>query len=476
MNRTHLIFFFVFANLCISAQERLGITNSNYYCTAGIHLNPTASVDARTYMQLHLAGANFYIKTNFAYLPDFSIRQIRNIPEPLRTEGGSKKYLYLNASIEGPSFVMSKRTYGVGFFTRVRMVMDMRRVSYELASALLNGQAFVSAENRDLLGQNFKNAKFSSLSWAEYGVNFGKMIRRKKDIIISVAGNLKYLTGINIMYANILEFNSYNDGNGAFGVSSLNAKVLRNQLQWKSGRGLGMDLGITYKIMEGYVDKYYANSRMSNCDYVDYKCKVGLSLRDAGYVRFKGAGNTDTRVVGSGHFDPSRIDTAFVEAIEYNFKNTTVTGKPILACLPTALTGQFDYNFDNSVYLNFTVVKNLVPTRITGVQSPDLLSVCPRFEVLPLEIAMPLTLQKFRYPQLGLALRLRSLVVGMDNIFPLFMKTDTYGFNLYFSIAVTIFRNPACAGKRISVSDCSPFKSGKNKIKKKKNTMSNRKR
>lgn len=474
MRTIFFIFSFLTVHFRLPAQERLGITNSNYYCTAGIQLNPSASVDARTYMQLHLAGANFYAKTNFAYLPDFSIRQVRNLPEPVRTKGDNKKFLYLNASVEGPSFVMSKRTYGIGFFTRVRMVMDMRRVSYELASTLLNGQGFTSIENRDLLGQDFKNAKFSSMSWAEYGVNFGKIIKRQQDILITVGGNLKYLTGINIMYANIIEFNSYNDGNGSFGISSLNAKVLRNQSRWKSGRGLGMDLGVTYKIMEGYVDKYYANSRLSNCDYVDYKCKVGLSLRDAGFIRFKGGGNTDTRVTGSGYFDPTRIDTAFVEAIQYNFKNTTEIGKPILASLPTALTGQFDYNFDNSVYLNFTVVKNLVPTRATGVQSPDLLSVCPRLELLPVEIAMPLTFQKFRYPQLGLALRVRSIVVGMDNVFPLFMKRDTYGINLYFSIAATLFRNPACATKRIRVSDCSPFKSGRNKIKKKKNSMSNR--
>jgi hypothetical protein len=294
------------------------------------------------------------------------------------------------------------------------------------------------------------------------------MVKRKQDVLITVGGNLKYLTGVNIIYANLIKFDSYNNDNGTFGVNDLEAKIVRNDSRWNSGKGVGLDLGITYKIMEGYVDKYYANSKQSNCNYVDYKCKIGLSLRDAGFVRFKG-NTTKTKVSGSGYFDPYRSDTSIYDAVKYNFKNTTEYGKPILASLPTALTGQFDYNFDNSIYLNVTAVKNLVPTRVTGVQSPDLLSICPRVEFRQFEFALPLTFQKFIYPQLGFGLRYRSFVVGMDNMFPLFLKRNTYSFNAYVSLAITIFRNPACKTRSASVSDCPKYpKPGKNKIKNRK--------
>lgn len=466
MKKPLLFFLIFFTTLEYSAQERFGITNSNYYSTAAIQLNPSASVDSRTYMQLHLVGFNAFAKTNFAYLPNFNVRQITNIPEPVRTSGDNKKFLYVNSSLEGPAFVISKRTYGAGFFIRARSVFDMRRVSYELASTLLNGQGLAAPENRDLLGQNFRNAKFSNMSWVEYGVNFGKMIKRQQDVLISVGGNLKYLTGINILYTNIIEFNSYNNDNGSFGISSLNAKVLRNDPHWKAGKGAAFDLGITYKIMEGYVDKYYANSKLSNCNYVDYKCKIGLALRDIGFVRFKGQ-TTDTRVTGGGYFDPYRSDTAFVEAIEYNFKNTTTQGKPIWAWLPSSLTGQLDYNFDNSIYLNVTAVKNLVPTQITGVQGPDVLAITPRAEFRQFEFALPLSFQRYRYPMLGFGIRFRSFVVGVDNMFPLFMSRNTYGIGVYASLAISLFRNPACNTKRMSISDCPRYKkNGKNKVKK----------
>jgi hypothetical protein len=472
MKKIRLIFFLIFPVHFTNAQERLGITNSNYSSVNSIQLNPSSSVDSRVYMQLNLVGLNLYAKTNFAYLPDFNIQQVVNPPPLVRSTIRNKKFLYANASIEALSFVISKRTYGAGFFIRGRGVMDMRHVSYELAGALLNGQGVDLAKNRDLLGQNFKNAKFSSMSWAEYGINFGKMIRRNRNILITAGGNLKYITGISLTYMNILKFDSYNDNKGAFGINDLDAKTLYNQPGWNTGRGLGLDLGITYKVMEDNVGKYYANSKLSNCDFVDYKYKIAFSLRDAGYIRFKG-NTTQTSVNGSGHYDPTRVDTTFIKAIQHDFNSNTKTGSPILASLPTALTGQFDKNFDNYIYLNVTVVKNLVPTRITGVQGPDLFSICPRFEMRQMEVALPLTFQKFIYPQLGLGLRFRSLVIGVDNIFPVFMKVNTYGINFYFSLAVSLFRNSACDTKRAGVSDCPRYKkTGKSRPKRRKNFSS----
>lgn len=474
MKKVTFIFLYTFLFLSNRAQERLGISNSNYYSTAAIQLNPSASVNSKTYMQCHLAGFNVFAKTNLVYLPDFTVAQLSNPPDFMRKEGNGKKFLYLNGSLEALSFVISKRTYGAGFFIRGRSVMDMRRVSYELANVLLDNWRFTA--DRNLQGQNFKNAKISNMSWVEYGLNFGKMIKRQQDVLITLGGNLKYLTGINIMYTNILDFNGYNHADGSFEVRNINAKMLSNSARWRAGRGLGLDLGITYKVMNGYVDKYYANSKLSNCKYVDYKYKIGLSLRDAGFIRFRG-GTEDTRIIGSGHFNPDGSDTTFSDALKYNFNSTTVSERPILASLPTALTAQFDYNFNNYIYFNVTAVKNLVPVQVTGVQSPDLLSVCPRVEFRQIEVGMPLTLYRFIYPQLGFALRYRSFVAGVDNVFPLFLPNNTYGLNLYVSLAVSVFRNSACDVKRTSVSDCPRYKrTGKNKPKKRKNFSSGGKR
>jgi hypothetical protein len=457
----HIITSLCIAACCLSgsAQERLGITNSNYYSTASIHLNPASSVDNRTYMQLHLLGMNAYAHNNFAYLPGFSIRQVTNPPELAQRDRGRRNYLHLNASAEGPAFIISKRTYGAGFFVRARSVSNMRKVSYDMFSAVLGSGLLNSGESRQLGDQNIRRAWLSTMSWAEYGLNFGKMLVRDRSRMISLGGNLKYLTGIHLLHGYIREF-SHQAGNASHQVGQLDASFRSTDPIWNSARGIGIDLGITYKKMEDYVDRYYAHSRLSNCGYVDYRYKIGLSLRDAGFIRFNNS-TFHTRVNGSGYYNPNQRDTTFLEAVAANFNSTTTRGAPMMASLPTVLSGQFDYNFDNWIYLNVTLMKNLVPGRLNGTQGPDLLSVCPRFEMRQVEVALPFTLYRFIHPQLGLGLRYRSFVLGTDNLFPFFMKRDTYNMNIYVSLAVSIFKNPACKSRRASVSDCPKYPKGK---------------
>ncbi len=93
-------------------------------------------------MQLNLVGVNVYAKTNFGYLPNFKMTQIVNPPLIERSPTKLKTFLFLNAEANGPSFMISKRTYGLGFFMRARAVVDARRIPYELATALLNGEIF----------------------------------------------------------------------------------------------------------------------------------------------------------------------------------------------------------------------------------------------------------------------------------------------------------------------------------------------
>jgi hypothetical protein len=114
------------------------------------------------------------------------------------------------------------------------------------------------------------------------------------------------------------------------------------------------------------------------------------------------------------------------------------------------------------------LVKNIVPVRWVGVQSPNLLSICPRYEFRHFELAMPLTFHRFLYPQLGFAFRLRSFVLGFDNVFPLFVKKNTYGLGVYVNLGISLYRNPACRGSAPSIADCPTNVLTKSTIKRKK--------
>lgn len=437
----------------LSAQEKLGIANSNYSSSNSIFLNPTSSADSKTYMQFNIIGLNAYAFTNAGYLPDFSVWQILKtgaLPTPTLSTIKLKQFAYLNASVDGPSFVMSKRNYGLGVFVRARSTADIKNLPFELVTTILNEDPSSTLPKEDDI--NVRNLKAANMTWVEYGGNFAYMVKKNRQNIWTLGGNLRRLTGINVFYANLLQTKGrYNDT--LVKLDTLRGKLNYNQPAWNSGKGWGLDIGVTYKKMLENAESYYAHSTQSNCKHIDYKYKLSATLRDVGYINFKKGGNKGS-VNASGYFYVSSFDTSLAYTLEKNFTSTLTTNVPVLASMPTNLVLQGDWNFENGMYLNATFIKNLIPNRVVGVQGANLISIAPRFELKQFEVAMPLTFQRFIYPQLGLALRYRTFVLGFDNVFPLVYKKNTYGLNVYFSLGFSLFKNKACNTKSLSVANC----------------------
>ena len=69
IRRISVILFLGSSFTCSFSQEKLGIANSNFHPTSSIFLNPSSSVDSRTFAQLNLIGLNAFMVTNQMYLP-----------------------------------------------------------------------------------------------------------------------------------------------------------------------------------------------------------------------------------------------------------------------------------------------------------------------------------------------------------------------------------------------------------------------
>src|SRR4051812_35952878 len=110
--------FFLGSFFSALAQEKLGIANSNYQSTSSIFLNPSSSVDSRTFIQFNLIGLNAYAYTNQVYMPDFSIPRVLTgyNHQPAIITTNSKKFLYGNFSVDAPALVISHRRIGIGLF------------------------------------------------------------------------------------------------------------------------------------------------------------------------------------------------------------------------------------------------------------------------------------------------------------------------------------------------------------------------
>ena len=440
--------------LLATSQEQFGNSLSNFMPTAGIFLNPSSSSDAHVYMQLNLAAAGAFAFSNGAYLPSFSVWRLKRahgeIQYPKASTFKVNKFCYANAFANGPAFVISKRNYGAGIYILARSVIDVRGLPYPLANMLMQQNPYNNPPSTYQI--NKRNIKAANLSWIEYGGNFSYIIRKKQKELISIGGNIKYISGINIFYFNVLHVKGYYNDT-LVNVDEVNAKLRKNQAAYNSGKGMGIDVGISYKKMLKNIETYYPHSTQSNCGYIDYKYKAALSLRDAGYVRFK----NNTTVADFKNAGYYRIDTGakMTQAAITNSLNGLLSTGAITAALPINLCAQFDFNFENGFYASALLVKNLLPNRFTGVAAPNILAFSPRFETKNIEVALPITLQKFLYPQLGMALRYRSFLVGFENLFPLLFMKNTYGLGVYTKLAITLYKNPACR-KSARVVDCPP--------------------
>ena len=444
MRRIFIIFISILFCFPASAQEKLGVANSNYSSTNSIFLNPSSSVDSWTLAQLNLVGANIYMMNNIAYLPQFSVWAAKNgdFKDPVLSTINLKKFVDFKVEINGPAFVFSNKEIGAGIFVRGRVEGSVTNVPQELVDLALSKNFDSLSKNVDI---NIRNTKVSEMAWVEYGVNFGKMYFKHGKILITMGGNAKYLTGINIAYANIYKLNAkINDAQ--FDIYDLKAKARYNEPAWNAGKGIGIDLGITYKKTLEYVDTYFSNSQKSNCKHIDYKYKMGLSLLDLGAIRFnKNTFSGD--ITGSAtinDFKHGNVDSV----MRADFNVTQQKNIPIMACLPTALSFQAEYNLTHHFYANASAIQGLTVARIVGVQRTNLISLALRYERKNLEIAVPLTFHKYIYPQLGMAIRFRTFVIGMDNVLPMITQNNTYGVNFYFNLGFSMFKNPACKPSR----------------------------
>lgn len=453
------------------AQEREGIIVSNYHPTSSVHFNPSTSVDSRPYMQFNIVGVDAGVFTNLLFLPNFYLPKFILSPgvpayEPITKQ--SKKYLYAAAVVDGPAFYISKKNFGAGLFVRARSVADVRRMPYQITELLLGS----GTSNLSEVGNvDIKNAKFSNMTWLEYGINGGYVIKKRAYEHISIGANLKYLTGINLQYVNLKRITGdYNSS--LITVSALEGQYKSAALAYGAGKGFSTDLGITYKKMLKQVDSYESHSKnsSSHCKIVDYEYKVGVSLRDLGYINFK-KGTNVVDLQGAGIIDlNSKQDPQ--DQFTNNFSTSETPGKKITAFLPAAITISGDYNFGNSFYLAAIVQKGILPNAMTGVQAADYLAVVPRFEKKNIEVSIPLSVQKFIQPELGLAIRFRSFVIGVDNILPAIKPQNTKSVGVYFNLGWTLFRNKKCGAGAGKIDDCSHYKKGSGKIKRKNELIS----
>ena len=479
-------FFIILLLITISnlySQENIGIANSNYSPTSSALLNPSSIVDSKVLWEINIVGISAFIDNNYVFLPknQFSpigaIRDPESAPEPLDNFTSSKKNGYIDAAVHGPSAIVTVGKHAFGINTQLRTIVDVRNMPNHLAKFSFEGFKYLPQRGIEYKGSNIK---INTMTWGEVGVNYGYIFKQEATDMYLAGISLRKLIGISHMGTNIDEVTYTVPDTNNIDFTNAKAAYGFTTPAFNSGGGWAIDLRVTYKKTLDEVDHYVPYSRSSNCRKSNYKYKVGVSLLDLGWITYhtgayygevdsepglwQNYGNTK---FGEADENDAKIISSFVDVKNRKNKYRTF--------IPTSLSVQYDYNFENNIYLNGTIVQNLSFFNKLGVNRQNLLAITPRYELPRFEVSLPFSLRRYRYPSVGLAVRLwNNIIIGTDRLGPLLFNVDVYGMDFYCSLKLAKLYSNKCKIKRVAskfesyrTNDCY-FKPSRRKKRKKK--------
>lgn len=475
-----LLISFIGGKFAVS-QEMYGYVNSNYAGISGIQINPTSIVNSRLYFDVNLIGMHINADNNFIYLskndynftnflssnPQFPEHDVR--VSSTRVERRIY-YDYFNEDLKnafgmvkimGPSFMYSRNDKAIGISTSIRNIASAHDVPYELAKFGAEGFDYFPLHRINFIDN--RPFRAGALSFAEISATYAQVIYKQNRDHLTAGITLKGLLGLGgaYWYVDNIDYMLPNgdtlivyDANGSAGVS-LPIDYQNNDVLFPNplfmGSGIGADIGVTYQLkINGHTNRRYEACEQP---FEDYYYKIGVSLIDFGYVKFK----KNTRQIelkdASGIWydftnqDIGTVDTLFM-AVSGTFgpdSNALVNNNEFKVYLPAAASVQFDYRVNPKLYINASLVYALHPNIYT-LNRPVTLSVTPRIEKDNFELALPITLYNYTSPRVGLAARFSKFVIGTDKLGGLFGFSNFTGLDIYFMVKLSLIKGN-CLGK-----------------------------
>ena len=455
--------FFILIHSCVNAQEQFGNAFSNYSPSSAIFHNPANSTDSEVMIDINLGGFGAFLHSDYAYLNADEFNYVRDvlvnneIPNAVFNTARDDYSVYSYIEYHSPSVTYQYKDQAFGLFSRVRSFAEASDVPEIFANIIdipqIKGEDAQSylLLNRDL---TMKNVNVSLLSFAEIGFNYSKAINHFDRNLLIVGVSLKYLAGIAGGGLHIDEMNYRIDTSGVFSYDSFTAKAATSLTPF-SGSGISGDIGFVYKRMVDNVTSYNPFRKEAGCRIYDYKWKVGLSLVDLGYVRFKDGATNTTVTDASGSltditsFQISQDPEEFIVSSFEVDSSFTETGTRFSVVLPAAIILQYDYSFENNFFASVEFIQGITPKSTFGVKRPQIFTFVPRYEKRFFEIGLPIGMYNIREARMGLYFRIGPLTLGTDKLGTYLSVTDVTGFDIYGKLSWRILHPRSCGRKRV---------------------------
>ncbi len=473
---------FLLITINISAQEYLGMATGNYSGVDGVMLNPAGIVNYHQYLDVRIASAGLSVENNYLFIgaEEYRVRDLfrRKPILPTYTESypalgysvdltgfdhyqnGKTKDLSLSARASGPGFIIINGEIAYGLTVNTRSMISFHDVPESVANLGYIGLGYVPQHNIDYQENKYSGA---GMAWMEYGVTLAKILEDQHYNRISAGLTLKYLTGMTgfFIYGDNIDYNlldrstlDIQNMNAITGMS-LPLDYANNSFPDPSGlfkgNGVSFDLGFTLL----YKDKNYHRTdfqRLCQQHYNSYVYRLGISLLDVGFVRFKD--NTMAHNYTDVDYLWQNINAYQYYNINhlmgdlsnrfYGNPNVTYSDDVITVFTPAAISVQGDYSFGKDFFLNGTWIHPLMFSR-SMLRRPAQIAFVPRYERKEFEIAAPVSLYNYTYPRVGLSVRFYMLTIGTEKLGAFTGLTDFTGMDIYFSLKFS-FDKGHCPG------------------------------
>lgn len=453
--RLTIIYIFIVNTGYISAQNTFGSIHSNYCPTNGVILNPSSMANAKTFLDINIIGFGSYINNNFIYVKDISIMQVLASSNPINIGYDARQQktrLYNRNFVTGPGATWNKGDHGIGLAINGRSYSGIQNLPAFARPFIENGVKTNVTHHG--IEYNGKNIRMSSLNFAEIQASYCYTFFKHGSQMMVGGLSVKKLYSIAGGAANVYNIDANVKDTSLISMYNLNADAMYTPTPKLNKKGgLGLDLGFTYQKMLGQCDSYLPHSVKNGCRYMPYKYKIGVSIIDIGSVKFQQqevqyAGYDINNYEWDNYSNTKTSDNNVLDVFstqESDINNGRVK-KTNKIKLPTFISLQFDYNLWKSyIYVNGTIIQGIPHRSSTfGIRHANSLSISSRIETKWLDFSIPFSLYEYRYPQLGLSLRLGPITIGSDKFLNWIINTDLYGGDIYFYAKIPIFYHPKC--------------------------------
>ena len=450
----------------------LGLVSSNYSGIYGISLNPANMVGSRLYMDYNLLSFQSSFVNNYMYIErDDYLNYLfyGTVPVYFTTEKEKRDYTiyrdndyyygYFNQKILGPAAMIVDGKHAYGIATSMRTNVSFHNVPNDIGLFLY--EAIDYDVQHGITFSHNKDIQLGSMNWFEVDLSYAYNFKRYKWDSWAVGITVKPLLGAMVTYSNIydLTYKVHNDDSAsvysanfdyAYAIPIDNNDNNFPQSPLIRGFGMGFDLGVTYaKTTKGHSTKHY--DRLCEQPYEAYNYKFGISLIDIGYIKFnknaeqKRYINTHTEWYDPYDTLPNNSMDNISSKLDYYFKENSeevTVRNSFVATLPAAVSLQYDYSFNDYLYINGTLIYGFSLGK-SFIKRPSILLLAPRFETARLEISLPISIAEWdwNFPRFGFSFRYGNLFFGFDKVNSFIGFSEFNGFDFYGGIRLNLTNN-----------------------------------